>query len=247
MRFVDLTGRRFGKLVVKSLSDRPRPPTRWNCECDCGKKTTLSYSDLIRKDEKRVSSCGCGRRAKDLTGQKFGKLLVLRRAQDQLAPSGKLPRWCCRCDCGNEIEVYGCNLKNGKSKGCSCYKKKPHEVAFVNSIWHGYRLKAKTKGRSFELTIAAFKSLLLQKCHYCGSLPSCKSNGEKYNGSFLRNGIDRVDNAKGYVEGNCVPCCKLCNQSKNTLSKVAFLAHIRKIYLHARKAKSDERTDSLFS
>jgi hypothetical protein len=49
-----------------------------------------------------------------------------------------------------------------------------------------------------------FSILSEQECHYCGK------EGP--------NGIDRVDNLKGYISENCVPCCKHCNYVKGDLS-----------------------------
>jgi hypothetical protein len=40
------------------------------------------------------------------------------------------------------------------------------------------------------------------------------------------NGLDRVDNARGYESGNVVPCCDPCNRMKGTLSREAFLEHV---------------------
>lgn len=60
----------------------------------------------------------------DLTGQKFGRWTVIRRAEDYISPSGhKVPRWLCKCDCGgenSEVVVISDNLKLGKSKSCGC-------------------------------------------------------------------------------------------------------------------------------
>lgn len=43
------------------------------------------------------------RKAKDLTGKRFGKLTVIRRAKDYITPKGKPhTQWLCVCDCGNE-------------------------------------------------------------------------------------------------------------------------------------------------
>lgn len=47
----------------------------------------------------------------DLTGERFGKLLVLRRADSR---NGRT-HWLCRCDCGNEKEVAAQALKSGKT------------------------------------------------------------------------------------------------------------------------------------
>ena len=52
----------------------------------------------------------------DLTGQKFGKLTVLRRE----GCKGPYPAWRCKCDCGNETVVRGTSLKRGNTKSCGC-------------------------------------------------------------------------------------------------------------------------------
>lgn len=56
----------------------------------------------------------------DLTGQKFGRWLVLKQVKNEKSRDAK---FLCRCDCGTEREVLGKNLKNGRSKSCGCYKK----------------------------------------------------------------------------------------------------------------------------
>ncbi len=62
-------------------------------------------------------------KAKDLTGERFGKLTVLRLGDPARSPGGKaIRRWVCRCDCGREITVNQNSLtgKNGtRSCGCS--------------------------------------------------------------------------------------------------------------------------------
>lgn len=56
---------------------------------------------------------------KDITNQRFGKLLVLENA-------GKLDNrryyWKCQCDCGNIITVLGTSLRSGNTKSCGCGK-----------------------------------------------------------------------------------------------------------------------------
>ena len=53
----------------------------------------------------------------------------------------------------------------------------------------------------FKLTFEEFCDLVSKACKYCGE-------------ENIVNGIDRVDNTKGYILENCVPCCELCNQMK---------------------------------
>ena len=56
----------------------------------------------------------------DLTGQKFGRLTVIRKAKPQ-----SRTKWWCKCNCGNpnEILVYGQNLKRGFTTSCGCIHK----------------------------------------------------------------------------------------------------------------------------
>jgi len=60
----------------------------------------------------------------DITGQRFGLLVVLRRAGNTI--DGKA-MWTCRCDCGNEKDIVGKNLRNGNTKSCGCQKYKEPE------------------------------------------------------------------------------------------------------------------------
>ena len=60
----------------------------------------------------------------DLTGQRFGKLIVLKQVEDKIKPNGvHEAMWNCKCDCGNECNVRGATLKNGDTTSCGCYRK----------------------------------------------------------------------------------------------------------------------------
>lgn len=73
----------------------------------------------------------------DLTGQKFGRLLILARANNSPGipsrPCGQV-QWRCRCDCGSVTTVKGNDLKRkvGKTKSCGCLRK-------THAITHGMR------------------------------------------------------------------------------------------------------------
>jgi hypothetical protein len=58
----------------------------------------------------------------DLSGKKFGKLLVIKRADRPKGVVSKGPYWLCQCDCGNIKIVYGACLKSGNTKSCGCLK-----------------------------------------------------------------------------------------------------------------------------
>lgn len=60
----------------------------------------------------------------DLTGQRFGRLVVVKRADDYVLPNGKLlDWWLCQCDCGNEKIVTGNSLRCSYTRSCGCLRK----------------------------------------------------------------------------------------------------------------------------
>ena len=57
----------------------------------------------------------------DLTGRRFGRLIVIKRADEYVSPKGQRHiRWLCKCDCGNDVVVKGNSLKSGNTKSCGC-------------------------------------------------------------------------------------------------------------------------------
>lgn len=81
-----------------------------------------------------------------------------------------------------------------------------------------YKNGALRRNYAFDLEYADFVKILLMACSYCGVEKAM--------------GIDRVDNTKGYIEGNCAPCCTHCNRMKWAHSTEFFLEHIKKITTH---------------
>lgn len=59
-------------------------------------------------------------KAIDLTGQTFGRWVVVKRAEKAKNGANK---WVCRCECGTVRKVYGCALRKGVSKSCGCLHK----------------------------------------------------------------------------------------------------------------------------
>lgn len=60
----------------------------------------------------------------DLTGQRFGRLVVINQASSYIDKKGrKFVRWFCLCDCGNIIIVKADALRSGNTKSCGCLNK----------------------------------------------------------------------------------------------------------------------------
>lgn len=117
-KFIDLTGQRFGKLVVTERAPNGAGGNvRWICRCDCGTEIVVFGSSLKNGS---TQSCGCTRLI-DLTGQRFGNLTVKERAPNDRFGSA---RWTCQCDCGNITVVNGNSLRRGLSHSCGCAKLK---------------------------------------------------------------------------------------------------------------------------
>jgi len=140
-------------------------------------------------------------------------------------------RYRCTCVCGAEKIIYSKHLQNGYRKACTkCTKCRPVEDRMFNRVFGNYKLNALKMHRVFELSKGVTKSLFISPCHYCGQTFSNFIRGFSYNG------IDRLDNSQGYVVGNCVSCCRVCNHMKHILTEEEFLAHIKRIYEHRRLA-----------
>ena len=60
-----------------------------------------------------------GNRGVDLTGQRFGKLLVLHRDTEKQSGPGKHIYWICQCDCGKIVSKAGHHLRSGEAFACS--------------------------------------------------------------------------------------------------------------------------------
>lgn len=108
------------------ISPKGYRTTMYKCLCECGKVFTTSAGGLRNGS---IKSCGClqkeitrSTKFLDLTGQKFGRLLVLYQAEDQIESSGRRrTTWHCLCDCGKETDVTSRALRSGSTQSCGCF------------------------------------------------------------------------------------------------------------------------------
>lgn len=121
-KFMDLSGKTFWYYYVESKYGKDKHGnTLYNCICRCGNRRVVLGYNLASGTSK---SCGCyskqrkHERLKDLTGQTFNNLYVIRFYG--YGEDGRKTLWLCRCVCGAECVVAGSNLKNGHTKSCGC-------------------------------------------------------------------------------------------------------------------------------
>lgn len=90
------------------------------CRCKCGSEITVIPSRLISNNTK---SCGClakeknrGKYAKDLTNQRFDRLVVLK----YVGTKNGRKVWLCKCDCGGTVEANSSSLIGKQTRSCGC-------------------------------------------------------------------------------------------------------------------------------
>ncbi len=186
----------------------------------------------------------------NLLGQRFNRLVIVNLEINEKAKKRYRREWTCLCDCGNYKVVKRPDaLKCGYIKSCGCLSKEtillavkkitlPKGIAAFNALYSEYKKTAGNKKFKFNLTKEQFKCLIKKSCFYCGNGPNNVFKPVGVNGGYTYNGIDRVDNALGYTENNCAPCCKECNYMKGSLSIKDFLNHIKDIYAFQKYHKA---------
>ncbi|MCD2491154.1 transcriptional regulator [Lacrimispora sp. NSJ-141] len=118
----DLTGKRFGKLVVLEYVKPEKGMGRWKCRCDCG---NITYKRTGHLNAGTAVSCGCARKnhTQDLAGRRFGRLTVLKKTE-QTGDDGSV-LWECQCDCGGICLISTNQLRGGTAKSCGCAWRRP--------------------------------------------------------------------------------------------------------------------------
>lgn len=158
--------------------------------------------------------------AKDITGQRFGRLVAL-------GPIGRNKNrdiiWLCQCDCGNFTKNHPRSLRNGATKSCGCLK---NELSSLRLKTHGmsriplYKTWVDMNTRCHNSTHVNYKNYGERGIVVCdewrhnfkifhdhvSQLPGYKIKGMS---------LDRIDNSLGYFPGN-VRWATVIEQSHNT-------------------------------
>lgn len=143
----------------------------------------------------------------DLTGQRFGRLVVIERIG---LNKNKKATWLCRCDCGNEIVAISNSLRTGNTTSCGCAQR---DIAREMHQTHN----CSRQTRLYRIWIA-----MKQRCYYHRSNHYKDYGGRgiticdewlhdfvAFRDWAMSHGyaddlsIDRIDNDKGYNPDNC--------------------------------------------
>ena len=175
-----------------------------------------------------------GERTPLVFGDRFGKLTVI-KLTDKTKNYNKsiVNYYLCKCDCGKIKVINKVSLLSGGTQSCGCLilesnRSRHKEITPINKLFKNYQNSAKIRKHVFNLTFEEFKKLTSSDCYYCNRKPAQIKKSDYFN--YTYNGLDRIDNAKGYVLDNVVPCCKHCNYAKKGMSTEKFYNLIKLIY-----------------
>lgn len=148
-----------------------------------------------------------GSRKIDLTGKRFGRLVVIREA----GRKRKEAAWECLCECGNTTIVNGYALRSGHTNSCGCYAIKRSKESNTKHGMFGtliYRTYANMKNRCYNPKYYLFSHYGGKGVTVCDEWLGDRGFQTFYQWS-IENGyrkglsIDRIDNEKNYCPDNC--------------------------------------------
>lgn len=177
----DLTGQRFGKLIVLEDTHRTNKYGKeiWLCKCDCGNMTEKASTYLKNTLRPYCGKCklpqGKSHKFKDLTGQKFNMFTVIK--VDRFTPHGTY--WLCKCDCGELDSVRTDMLTLNRIKSCGC-------VHYAE----GFKNKIKIKNTKIYTTWNSMKA----RCYNPNS-----THFKDYGGRGIKVCEEWLDKKKGFL------------------------------------------------
>ena len=158
----------------------------------------------------------------DLTGQRFGRLLVIREAGRK---NGRVA-WLCRCECGNEIVVSGDNLRREHTQSCGCLSRELHTThGCAQKPWYDtYNSMMKRCGHlegGKECDLHRYRDRGITVCDLWQKSPLDFGDWLLSHGWHRGLQIDRIDNSRGYSPDNCrVVTCKENNNNRRNTSRL---------------------------
>lgn len=141
----------------------------------------------------------------DLTGEKYGKLKVIKRAKNY---KNKRVSWECICDCGNTKEVSSNLLRTGKTRSCGCLRTAENKSRVKHGLSNTklYYVWKQIKSRCSNPKNMSYKNYGKRGITICSEW---QHDFMIFKDWAFKNGykegltIDRIDNEKGYFPENC--------------------------------------------
>ncbi len=136
----------------------------------------------------------------DLTGERFGRLVVLKRVANN---KHEQSMWACTCDCGKEKIMCGHDLKNSHTKSCGCLKKE-HGHSARGEVSKTYTVWCSMIQRCINTNATGYHSYGGRGIIVCGSWLNSFENFLEDMGEVPEGyQIDRINNNGNYCKSNC--------------------------------------------
>ena len=202
-------------------------------ECkDCGDKKTILKAQF--KNYHTCQNCNKIKYRKDFEEFENESFKVLNFYKSGRNKNDRKLFYNVKCkSCGTESIMLKQSVLDSKScYHCSGNGVIPDINTIYKRMYASYRNGAISRGLSWELTLEDIKNLSSKNCYYCGIEPLNRtySKYNKTNREVLTNGIDRIDNNKGYLLENTTTCCSKCNRMKSNFTLDEFLIQVENIY-----------------
>lgn len=143
----------------------------------------------------------------DLSGQRFGRLIILDRNKNN---KHNQVMWRCRCDCGKEVIAVGGDLKNNTTRSCGCLQREKASEQGAKTATHGmgraaiYNVWCNMKARCYNPNTPNFKNYGGRDIKICKRWLNSFENFYKDMGDCPEGlSLDRKDNNAGYCSDNC--------------------------------------------
>lgn len=175
---------------------------------------------------------------KDMTGLRFGRLLVVR--QDGVQHSALA--WMCKCDCGADFRAYGPSLRKGATKSCGCLVKetmtriaKTHGLSGTPAHQSWTKMKERCLNpRHRQYSDYGGRGIRVCDKWLAGFEYFLADMGERPVGTTL----DRIDNDGNYEPGNCRWATRL-EQARNARHVRAIVRSDGKRFVAASAAVAE--------
>ena len=191
---------------------------------------------------------GSNGNSKDLTGRIFGRWTAIKKVESN---KHKRVQWLCKCSCelGTIKIMASCNLLNGSSKSCGCYKlEKAHKIHYKGTkdisgrYFTSLKVGAESRNIIFNIIIDEIQELLekqeytsnLSGVKICGSINTTKrcSTYKEQTAS-----LDRINPTKGYTIDNVQWIHKDENFAKQSMNNDEFIQMCTNIANHNKKSR----------
>ena len=214
-KFEDLTGKRFGRLIVLDKNEevsKQKGRTYWNCKCDCGNIKPIMAKHLKAN---AIQSCGCLQKERtsetnghDLIGKRFGRLTVIGKVN--IHNNNGYINWLCKCDCGNECIVISHNLTTGNTQSCGCLH---IETIKINGKEHpNYNHKLTDEDRQDRRLVEGYKEWMYEVKEQANF--TCDCCGDNKGGNLVSHHLESYSSNKELRTelSNGVCLCEHCHK-----------------------------------